>query len=86
MDLSAHGAQPTVMRILNHEKTFAASGPAAEEGRRSTIVAGPEAASRELLAQPRRCSFKGRDKLRILVEVDAARDTPGGVGKCARLS
>ena len=73
-----------VMRILNHEKTLAASGPAAEEGRRPTLVAGPEAASPELLVLPRRRSFRARDKLRILAEVDAARGTPGGIGAVLR--
>ncbi len=73
-----------VMRILDHEKTLAASGPATEEGRRPTIVAGPEAASPELLTLPRRRAFKARDKLRILAEVDAARGTPGGVGAVMR--
>ncbi len=72
IDLLADGAQPLVMRILYHEKTLAASGSAAEEGRRPTIVAGPEVASSELLAQPRRRYFKARDKLLILAEADAA--------------
>ena len=62
-----------VVSILNDGKTPAASGPATEEGRRSTIVGGPEAASPKLL-----------DKLRILAEVDGARDTPGGVGAVLR--
>ena len=73
-----------VMRILNDKKTPAVSGPATEEGRRSTIVGGPEAASPELLVLPRRRSFKARDKLRILAEVDGARETPGGVGAVLR--
>ena len=73
-----------VMRILNDEKTPAVSGPATEEGRRSKIVGGPETASPELLVLPRRRSFKARDKLRILAEVDGARDTPGGVGAVLR--
>ena len=73
-----------VMRILNDKKTPAASGPATEEGRRPTMVAGPEAASPELLTRPRRRNFKARDKLRILAEVDAARGTPGGIGAVMR--
>ena len=73
-----------VMRILNHEKTPATSGPATEEGRRPTIVAGPEVASPELLTRPRRRTFKARDKLRILAEVEAARGTLGGVGAVMR--
>ena len=73
-----------VMPVLTDEKTLAASGPAAEEGRRPTIVAGPDAASPELLTLPRRRTFKARDKLRILAEVDAARGTPGGVGAVMR--
>jgi transposase-like protein len=72
------------MPVLTHEKTLAASGPAAEEGRRPTIVAGPEAASPELLTLPRRRNFKARDKLRILTEVDAARGTPGAIGAVMR--
>lgn len=75
-----------VMRILNHEKALAASGSATEEGRRPTIVAGPEAASPELLTRPRRRNFKARDNLRILAEVDAARGTLGGVGAFAALN
>lgn len=73
-----------VMRILNHEKAPATSSPATEDGRRPTIVAGPEVASPELLTRPRRRTFKARDKLRILAEVDAARGTPGGVGAVMR--
>jgi len=73
-----------VMPVLNNEETLAASGPATEEGRRPTIVAGPDAASPELLALPRRRTFKARDKLRILAEVDAARSTPGGIGAVMR--
>jgi transposase len=72
------------MRILDHEKTLAASGPATEEGRRPTIVAGPEADSPELLSLPRRRAFKARDQLPILAEVDAARGAPGGVGAVMR--
>ena len=52
-----------VMSILNDGKTPAASGPATVEGRRSTIVGGPEAASPKLLVLPRRRSFQARDKL-----------------------
>jgi transposase len=73
-----------VMRILNHEKPLSAAGPATEDGRRPTIVAGPAAASPELLTRPRRRTFRARDKLRILAEVDAARGTPGGVGAVLR--
>ena len=72
-----------VMPVLTDGR-LAASGPATEEGRRPTIVAGPDAASPELLTLPRRRTFKARDKLRILVEVDAARGTPGGVGAVMR--
>ena len=73
-----------VMRILNHEKTPATSGPATEDGLRPTIVAGPEVASPELVTRPRRRTFKARDKLRILAEVEAARGTLGGVGAVMR--
>ena len=65
-----------VMRILNHEKTPATSGPATEDGRRPTIVAGPEVASPELVTRPRRRTFKARDKLRILAEVAALLGLP----------
>jgi hypothetical protein len=36
------------------------------------------------LTLPRRRTFKARDKLRILAEIDAARGTPGGVGAVMR--
>lgn len=73
-----------VMPFINEENTSAATGPATEEGRRPTMVAGPAAASPELLTRPRRRNFKAPDKLRILAEVDAARSTPGGVGAVMR--
>ena len=72
-----------VMPVLTHEKT-AASGPATEEGRRPTIVAGPDAASPELLARPVRRTFTAKDKLRILGEVDRAAGTPGAIGAIIR--
>jgi len=50
----------------------------------SNGIGGPEVASPKLLVLPRRRSFKARDKLRILAEVDGARDTPGGVGAVLR--
>ena len=73
-----------VMPVLTHEKTLAASGPATEESRRPTIVAGPEAASPELLARPVRRSFTAKDKLRILGEVDRAAGTPGAISAIIR--
>src|SRR5208283_5495751 len=73
-----------VMPVLTHEKTLAASGPATEEGRRPTIVAGPDAASPELLARPVRHSFTDEDKLRILGEVDRAAKTPGAISAIIR--
>lgn len=73
-----------VMPVLTHEKTLAASGPATEEGRRPTIVAGPDAASPELLGRPVRRSFTANDKLRILGEVDRAAGTPGAISAIIR--
>jgi transposase-like protein len=72
------------MPVLTHEKTLAASGPATEESRRPTIVAGPEAASPELLPRPVRRSFTAKDKLRILGEIDRAAGTPGGISAIIR--
>jgi hypothetical protein len=51
-----------VMPVLTDEKTFAASGHATEEGGKPMIVAGPEAASPELLTRPVRRSFTAKDK------------------------
>ena len=73
-----------VMPVLNNEKTLAASGPATEEGRRPTIVAGPDAASPELSARPVRRTFTAKDKLRILGEIDRAAGTPGAIGAIIR--
>ena len=73
-----------VMPVLTHEKTLAASGPATEESRRPTIVAGPEAASPELLPRPVRRLFTAKDKLRILGEIDRAAGTPGGISAIIR--
>ena len=73
-----------VMPVLTHEKTLAASGPATEESRRPTIVAGPDAASPELLPRPVRRSFTAKDKLRILGEIDRAAGTPGGISAIIR--
>jgi hypothetical protein len=72
------------MPVLTHEKTLAASGPATEESRRPTIVAGPEAASPELLPRPVRRLFTAKDKLRILGEIDRAAGTPGGISAIIR--
>jgi transposase-like protein len=72
------------MPVLTHEKTLAASGPATEEGRRPTIVAGPDAASPELLARPVRRTFTAKDKLRSLGEVDRAAGTPGAISAIIR--
>ena len=73
-----------VMPPITDAKTLAAAGAETEDGRRPTIVSAPAAASPELLTHPRRRTFKARDKLRILAEVDAARGTPGGVGAVMR--
>jgi transposase-like protein len=61
----------------------AAAGAAATEGRRPTVVAAPAAASPELSDRPRRRTFTGRDKLRILAETDRAAET-GGIGAILR--
>ena len=55
----------------------AAIGPATEEGRGPTIVAGPIAASPELSPRPRRRTFTVADKLRILAETDQAAESRG---------
>ena len=73
-----------VMPVLPNEKTLAASGPATEEGRRPTIVAGPDAASSELAGRPVRRTFTAKDKLRILGEVDRAAGTPGAISAIIR--
>jgi transposase len=73
-----------VMPLIDHKETLAAACPATEEGRRPTVVAGPAAASPELLTRPLRRSFSARDKLRILAEVDAAKGVPGGIGAVMR--
>jgi len=73
-----------VMPLINDEKTLAAAGAGTEEGRRPTIVSAPAAASPELLDRPRRRTFTGQDKLRILGEVERAAGVPGGIGAIMR--
>ena len=73
-----------VMPVLPNKKTLAASGPATEDGRRATIVAGPDAALPELSARPVRRTFTAKDKLRILGEIDRAAGTPGAIGAIIR--
>jgi transposase len=61
----------------------AAAGVATNGGRRPTVVAAPAAASPELSDRPRRRTFTGQDKLRILAETDRATET-GGIGAILR--
>ena len=59
-------------------KSDGAAGPDAVEGRRPTAVAAPAAAAAAVPSdRPRRRTFTGQDKLRILAEIDLAR--AGGV-------
>ena len=53
-------------------KLDGAAGADAVEGRRPTAVAAPAAAAPELSDWPRRRTFTGQDKLRILAEIDRA--------------
>jgi len=73
-----------VMPLINDEKTLATAGAGTEEGRRPTIVSAPAVASPELLDRPRRRTFTGQDKLRILGEVERAAGVPGGIGAIMR--
>jgi transposase len=51
-------------------KLDGAAGADAVGGRRPTAVAAPAAAAPELSDRPRRRTFTGQDKLRILAEID----------------
>jgi transposase-like protein len=53
-------------------KLDGAAGANAVGGRRPTAVAAPAAAAPELSDRPRRRTFTGQDKLRILAEIDHA--------------
>src|ERR1019366_834492 len=53
-------------------KLDGAAGADAVGGRRPTAVAAPAAAGPELSDRPRRRTFTGQDKLRILAEIDRA--------------
>ena len=53
-------------------KPDVAAGADAVGGRRPTAVAAPAAAAPELSDRPRRRTFTGQDKLRILAEIDRA--------------
>jgi transposase len=53
-------------------KPDGAAGADAVGGRRPTAVAAPAAAAPELSDRPRRRTFTGQDKLRILAEIDRA--------------
>jgi hypothetical protein len=68
-----------VMRIRD-VKLDGAAGADAVGGRMPTAVAAPAAANPELSDRPRRRTFTGQDKLRILAEIDHA---PAG-GTAAR--
>ena len=58
-------------------------GEETEEGRRSTLVSSPPAASPELVDRPRRRrTFTAADKVRVLAEIDRA--GPGGSGAILR--
>ena len=61
--------------------TANAAGP--KEGRKSTTVPPPSAASPELSPRPRRRTFSAAAKLRILEETDRAADT-GGIAAILR--
>ena len=63
-------------------KLDGAAGADAVGGRRPTAVAAPAAATPELPERPRRRTFTGQDKLRILAEIDRA--PAGGTGAILR--
>jgi len=63
-------------------KSDGAAGADAVGGRRPTAVAAPAAATPELPDRPRRRTFTGQDKLRILAEIDRA--PTGGTGAILR--
>ena len=63
-------------------KSDGAAGADAVGGRRPTAVAAPAAATPELADRPRRRTFTGQDKLRILAEIDRA--PAGGTGAILR--
>lgn len=63
---------------------LAVSGPESEEGRRPTMISGPETASPELSVRPVRRTLTADYKLRILAEVDKAAGIPGGIGAITR--
>jgi transposase len=55
-------------------KLDGAAGADAVGGRRPPAVAATAAAAPELLDRPRRRTFTGQDKLRVLAEIDRGRD------------
>ena len=57
---------------IRDPKLDGAAGADAVGGRRPTAVAAPAAAAPELSDRPRRRTFTGQDKLRILAEIDHA--------------
>ena len=63
-------------------KSDGAAGADAVGGRRPNAVAAPAAATPELPDRPRRRTFTGQDKLRILAEIDRA--PAGGTGAILR--
>src|SRR5271157_4644661 len=66
-----------------HTQNDAEAGAPSDGGRRPTVVAAPASASPELSNRPRRRTFTGRDKMRILAETDRAAET-GGIGAILR--
>src|SRR6202158_6606446 len=63
-------------------KSDGAAGADAVGGRSPPAVASPAAATPELPDRPRRRTFTGQDKLRILAEIDRA--PAGGTGAILR--
>ena len=57
---------------IRDSKLDGAAGADAMGGRRPTAVAAPAAAAPELSDRPRRRTFTGQEKLRILAEIDRA--------------
>src|SRR5664279_3390973 len=62
-------------------KPDGAAGADTVGGRRPTAVSAPAAAAPELSDRPRRRTFTGQDKLRILAEIDHA-PADGGAAVC----
>jgi transposase len=93
----AAGIDPAIAGVLTYRSKEPDAGPHVRfcerrggaiptptRRRRPTIVSAPAAASPELLDRPRRRTFTGQDKLRILGEVERAAGVPGGIGAIMR--